>query len=200
MTQGAAIRERTRVIGIEERGDDLEVRTEGGSIRCATAVIAAGPWTRSLLGGCGIELELTPTSQTVVFFGLAEHEGPPPAVIDYDGDGPYALWDPAMGLKAALHEAGHPIDPDGGPSRVDEAAVERLRAWVAATFPTDPPNPIAAQTCIYTNTRDERFLIERRGRIVIGSACSGQGFQFAPRTGERLAALVGEVLDGVEAA
>ena len=40
---------------------------------------------------------------------------------------------------------------------------------------------------MYTNAPGERFVIERRGRIVIGSACNGQGFQFAPQTGERLA-------------
>jgi sarcosine oxidase len=42
---------------------------------------------------------------------------------------------------------------------------------------------------MYTNTPDERFILERRGRVVAGSACNGQGFQFAPETGERLARL-----------
>ena len=32
-----------------------------------------------------------------------------------------------------------------------------------------------------------------RAAIVVGSACSGQGFQFAPDTGEKLARLAGEV-------
>ncbi len=44
-------------------------------------------------------------------------------------------------------------------------------------------------TCFYTSTADERFILERRGRIVVGSACSGHGFKFAPVIGERLAAL-----------
>ena len=42
---------------------------------------------------------------------------------------------------------------------------------------------------MYTNTPDEQFILERRGRIVVGSACNGQGFQFAPETGEQLARL-----------
>jgi sarcosine oxidase len=45
-------------------------------------------------------------------------------------------------------------------------------------------------TCLYTNTDDERFILERHGRIVVGSACSGHGFKFAPVVGERLADLV----------
>ena len=47
----------------------------------------------------------------------------------------------------------------------------------------------AVEACLYTNSPDERFVLERRGRIVVGSACNGHGFQFAPQTGERLAQL-----------
>jgi sarcosine oxidase len=36
---------------------------------------------------------------------------------------------------------------------------------------------------------DESFILERRGRVVVGSACSGHGFKFAPAIGARLAAL-----------
>lgn len=198
-TEGAAIRERCRALAIEPHGDRLGIRSEAGTIACSAAVVAAGPWTRSLLRARGEEVELTATRQTVAFFELPDRDPPPPAVIDYDADGPYALWDPGVGLKAALHEAGPAIDPDDGSGLLDEAALERVRKWVAATFPAASAKPIATQTCTYTNTPDERFLVERRDRVVIGSACSGQGFQFAPRTGERLAALAGEVLQGVGA-
>ena len=40
---------------------------------------------------------------------------------------------------------------------------------------------------MYTNTSDERFILERHDRVVVGSACSGHGFKFAPLIGERLA-------------
>jgi glycine/D-amino acid oxidase-like deaminating enzyme len=48
-------------------------------------------------------------------------------------------------------------------------------------------------TCLYTNTPDYHFILDRHPaypNIVIGSACSGHGFKFAPATGELLAALV----------
>ena len=45
------------------------------------------------------------------------------------------------------------------------------------------------ESCLYTTTADESFVLERRNRIVIGSACSGHGFKFAPAIGRRLAAL-----------
>ena len=33
---------------------------------------------------------------------------------------------------------------------------------------------------MYTTTADEHFILERRGKVVIGSPCSGHGFKFAP--------------------
>jgi sarcosine oxidase len=47
---------------------------------------------------------------------------------------------------------------------------------------------------MYTTTPDERFILERRGRVLIGSACSGHGFKFAPAIGERLAAIALDIL------
>ena len=45
------------------------------------------------------------------------------------------------------------------------------------------------ETCLYTNIDDDRFVCERRGRVVVGSPCSGHGFKFAPLIGEVLAEL-----------
>jgi glycine/D-amino acid oxidase-like deaminating enzyme len=39
-------------------------------------------------------------------------------------------------------------------------------------------------------TPDEGFAIERSGRVIAVSACSGQGFQYAPVVGARVAALL----------
>jgi sarcosine oxidase len=47
---------------------------------------------------------------------------------------------------------------------------------------------------MYTTTPDEHFILERRGRIVIGSPCSGHGFKFAPAIGRRLAGLAADIL------
>ena len=100
----------------------------------------------------------------------------------------YALHDPLHGLKVGAHHAGTETDPDadGVP---DEALVERIAAWVGERLPDVDPEPVGAETCIYTSTADESFVLERRGRVVVGSACSGHGFKFAPAVGRRLAAL-----------
>jgi sarcosine oxidase len=65
---------------------------------------------------------------------------------------------------------------------------------VARRYPEADASPVAAETCLYTSRRDESFVLERRDRVVIGSACSGHGFKFAPLVGTTLAGLAREAL------
>ena len=50
----------------------------------------------------------------------------------------------------------------------------------------------ATTVCLYTNTPDEHFWIDRHPlhpQVLIASACSGHGFKFSPVIGEILADL-----------
>jgi sarcosine oxidase len=100
----------------------------------------------------------------------------------------YGLPTPSLGLKTGEHHVGPERDPDdpGGPN---ESSVARLSDWVSRRYPAADPVPERAETCLYTNVEDERFILERHGPIVVGSPCSGHGFKFAPLIGERLADL-----------
>lgn len=174
LRRGAQLVEETRL----DRLDALEADA---------VVVTAGPWARRLIPDLPVET----TRETVCYFRL---EGAPPSVIELGTDrgaGFYALDDPGGGIKAGLHRSGLPADPDadGGP---DSSVVELVRGWVVARFPGIDPEPVRVDTCFYTSTADERFVLERRGRIVVGSACSGHAFKFAPAVGERLAALARE--------
>jgi sarcosine oxidase len=155
-------------------------------------VVTAGAWAKQLLAGAGIELDVVPTSETVCYFKL-ESDPPPPSVVDFKpgglGHGTYALADPDYGLKLGIHKSGQPLDPDD-PTGPDPELVAQMRETAAGYFPSAENEPVRADTCLYTNTADERFVLERHGRIVVGSACSGHGFKFAPVVGERLADLV----------
>ena len=64
-----------------------------------------------------------------------------------------------------------------------------VSTWAARRYLELDPEPIGTETCLYTNTADESFVLERHGRIVVASACSGHGFKFAPAVATRLAAL-----------
>ncbi|HSX21239.1 MAG TPA: FAD-dependent oxidoreductase [Gaiellaceae bacterium] len=155
-------------------------------VEADVVVVTAGPWIRKLVPDVPVRV----TRETVAYFN--RDGDPPPSIVDLNaeagGHGMYALYDPVHGLKVGAHHAGAETDPDedGAP---DPAIVERISAWVRERFLGVDPTPVAADSCIYTSTGDESFVLERRGRIVVGSACSGHGFKFAPAVGRRLAAL-----------
>ena len=109
--------------------------------------------------------------------------------MDFEGDEPFACWDPDHGLKAALHARGPRVESPTGQLPVDEEAIDAVIAWAQERYPGRDLTRATAEPCLYTGTPDEQFILERRGRVVVGSACNGQGFQFAPETGEQLARL-----------
>ena len=85
-------------------------------------------------------------------------------------------------LKVGVSGSGSPADPDEE-AGADHEVVRSAAAWAARRYDLVHSTPVRAETCLYTNTPDERFIVERHGRAVIGSACSGHGFKFAPVIG-----------------
>jgi sarcosine oxidase len=178
LKQGARIEEETRL-------DSLE------SLDAKAVVVTAGPWVKRFFP----DLPVRTTRETVAYF---RREGEPlPSVVQLDprtrDHTMYSLHDPLHGLKAGAHHAGANVSPDD-PGEPDPALVERIAEWVARMYPDADPVPVAAETCMYTTTADEHFILERRGNVVIGSACSGHGFKFAPAVGSRLASMAADIL------
>jgi sarcosine oxidase len=173
VAHGAHLEEDTQVRVLDEVGGDV-------------VVVTAGPWITKLVP----DLPLRTTRETVVYFRRRGEPLPSVARLDPETRAHllYSLHDPLHGLKAGVHHAGAEAHPDE-PGEPDPAIVERTAEWIGRTYPDAEPEPVAVETCMYTSTADEHFILERRGRIVIGSACSGHGFKFAPAIGKRLAAL-----------
>jgi sarcosine oxidase len=149
-------------------------------------VVTAGPWITKLVP----DLPVRVTRETVAYF--AREGAPMPSVVEVDSasrrHAMYALHDPVFGMKAGAHHVGHVADPDVE-EPADPVLIAQIVDWVRSRFPDVDPNPVAAESCLYTSTEDESFVLERRGRLVVGSACSGHGFKFAPAVGRRLAEL-----------
>jgi sarcosine oxidase len=184
---GAELREETRVDRLTIEDDGVEVHAGEERWRARTVVLTAGAWARRLLWGIGEDIPTTPTRETVAFFKIPG-DLVPPVVVEWTSPPRYCLFSFEQGLKAAEHHAGPVTDPDAE-GEVSEASLARLGEWVRDRFPEAEGEPHHAETCIYTNTPDEHFILERRGPVVIGSPCSGHGFKFAPWIGRRLAEL-----------
>ena len=189
---GVVFADRARHAFLEAAGVAVETNRRIEStdeLEADVVVVTTGPFIRELVP----DLPVTVTRETLAYF---RREGPPPSsIVDLNaetgGHGMYSLYDPVHGLKAGAHHAGAEADPEevGEP---DPAIVERIASWMRERFPDVDPEPVEAQVCLYTTTADQHFVLERRGRVVIGSACSGHGFKFAPAVGRRLAELAFE--------
>jgi sarcosine oxidase len=203
--RGVEVRDETAVRALASERGSVVLTLDKGELRARAVVVAAGAWAAALLRRLEIELPVVPTRETVVYVDLPGAERLPP-VIDYGslpakgeggitrvGQAAFSLAAPGRGLKAGLHHSGPPTDPDdkGTP---DERVAGWAAAWVAARY-LDAGQTLGAETCLYTNTADEGFVLERHGRVVVGSACSGHGFKFAPIVGRTLAALAREAVD-----
>ena len=174
-----ALRELSGAAVVKTRVDSPE------ELDADVVVVTAGPWVRRLVPDVPVRI----TRETIAYF---RREGAPaPSVVELNAESRhalYALHDPVHGLKAGVHHAGHETDPDVAED-ADPHLVQQVAAWIEARFPDVDPEAVGAETCVYTSTVDESFVLERRGRVVVGSACSGHGFKFAPAVGRRLADL-----------
>ena len=182
---GVRLHSNTRVESLELSEDGVQVHARGRTFHGGVAIVTSGGWAAPLLATAGVTLDVKPTRETVAYFSIAES---PPTFVEWSHPSIYALLAPGFGLKAGEHIAGPPTDPDL-PAEANLESVERISAWVADRFPGADPTPASTDTCIYTNTPDEHFVLERHGPIVVGSPCSGHGFKFAPLIGKRLAEL-----------
>jgi sarcosine oxidase len=186
---GVVFADRARHAFLEAAGVEVETNRRIAStdeLDADVVVVTAGSWIRDLVP----DLPVTVTRETLAYF---KWEGPPRAcIVDLSAEtrthAMYSLHDPVYGLKAGAHYGGMEADPSSE-AEPDPAILERITWWVRDRFPDVDPTPIDAQTCLYTNTADQNFILERRGRVVVGSACSGHGFKFAPAIGRRLAEL-----------
>jgi len=171
---------------------ELDVRehtkAHPGDVDADAVVVTAGSWVNELLDE---PLPVKTTRETLCYF-RPEGGRPVPSVVSFQPDrhthDMYSLYDPVHGLKVGAHHAGQEADPNV-PGEPAPELIERITAWANETYRLADPSPVEAQTCMYTTTADETFILERRDRLVVGSPCSGHGFKFAPAIGERLADL-----------
>jgi len=194
---GAEIRSGEAVRAIEPRAGGVRIVTERAAVEAGAAIVAAGPWTRSLLPDLPAPLRVT--RQVMAWFAPTEPAlfapGCFPVFLIESRHGIHYGFPPFgdMGIKVAKHhhrdETVDPEDYDRSVSAADEALI---RAALAEFLPAANGQRLAAKTCLYTVMPDGDFLIDRlpgSPQVIVASPCSGHGFKFAPVIGEILADL-----------
>ena len=192
---GADIRGCTPVVGVEPKGDRVLLRTQAGEISARVAVIAAGGWCAGLLAGALARVpELTVTLQRIRYFMPRAAVGGWPTLIEWSGTAAEWYAVPAAGgapgVKVAAHTPGRSVDPGSGPfDEIDPGAEQEAARYVRERLPGLVPDGLGAETCLYTMTPDEHFVLDREGPVVVGGGGSGHAFKFGPLLGETLADL-----------
>jgi sarcosine oxidase len=180
--------------------DGVEVVTEQGTYRAAHAVFTCGAWLAKVLPDLAIPLQ--PERIPLFWMQPVAHPewfslGHLPIYLWELGGGeghfygfPHLEW---PGVKVARHHSGEACDPDSVNRTVTPRDEQRLRDVLARCIPALNGSVVHRLVCMYENTPDEHFVIDRHpefAHVVYAGGFSGHGFKFSSVVGEILADLV----------
>jgi sarcosine oxidase len=198
---GGQVHLNTPVLSIQLDGDYAIVETETKTWRTPSLVVAAGGWVEKLIG------HLVPLPKLIVDAGQPAHFQPIagleaeslwPSFLHHGANGrggspleasAYGLYTPGEGVKVGTWSDRESIDPDNRDFEISQKHLTEMKEYVSHWFPGLDLNTAAATTCLFTNTPEEDFIMDRRGPITVCSPCSGHGFKFVPTIGKITAAL-----------
>ena len=209
-TADFVLRTDTPVASLRQGRDAVSVTTTGGQVFEADMVVnCAGPCALALLGGLP-PVASRPSLPQVAYFGPAAGEGTGtrlPVFIEWGHDMIYGLPVPGGGPHAGTYKVSHHtpgtfldrFDPTGAvPFGDDRRLLARLTGAVRRLLPSLNPEPVYTERCVYDNTADTDFVLDRTGGVVVGCGTSGHGFKFGPLLGELLADLAEETQPSVD--
>lgn len=192
-----------RVLALEERAEGVVIRHEGGDMRAARVLVAAGGYTNTLLPEA---LPLRVMARTVAFFEVSAAEAarlwalPPLIYLRADGDGPYLL--PPIRYPDGrwyLKLGGDPVDvPLGCGAEISDwfrsggsaEVAQHLEAEMRARMPGLAIEAVSRAACVTTFTPEDRARIAMlTERIGVATAGCGRGAKCSDELG-RLGALV----------
>lgn len=198
--QGAELVFETPVTDWRAMSAGVEVEAHGVTYRADRLVITAGAWAGKLLADLG--LPLVPERNVLFWFDPAANRASfapgafPVFIWDQPGYAFYGMPDlDGSGVKAGFHHSGIRVDPDNLDRTVHESETAAIRERLAQCIP-DANGPLRSSVvCMYTNTPDENFVIDRHPlypQVSMAAGFSGHGFKFACVVGEILAGLAME--------
>ncbi|HUR68913.1 MAG TPA: FAD-dependent oxidoreductase [Candidatus Thermoplasmatota archaeon] len=184
LAHGAHIRRDVGAKAVRAGGVTLD---DGSVLSARAVVVTAGfhaprilPWLRG---------KIRVTRQPELFFDVPS-DFPETATFAAFEEGFYGFPRRDGAVKVADHHKG-PLVTDfehRPPASAKEVAT--ARAWLAKRMPELAQRPLARQrVCLYDNTSNDDFLLQKVDGVTLGAGFSGHGFKFGPAIGEHLADL-----------
>jgi sarcosine oxidase len=192
---GAEVQAPCEVLGWDP-GIPLKIRTTAGVIRAKNLIITAGAWADRLLASLDLHLEVR--RKSVFWFKAKEPFSQMPCYLYELSNGVFYGF-PEIGgrLKVAEHSGGSSVeDPLLVNREIDPYEAERVLSFLEHHLPNSTDGLAEYQTCLYTMSPDEHFIVDRHPaepNVVFAAGLSGHGFKFTPVLGKALAEMA---LDG----
>ena len=200
LDRGAEVHGRERVVGWDATSQGITVETDRASYSAGKLVITAGAWAENL---AGLDPKLAvPERQVLAWFQPLEPDLFRPdrfPVFNLEIESGHFYGFPIEtipGFKIGLyHHLGQVVDPDTMNREPTPEDLAPLRAAVDQVFPEASGPVLSLKTCMFTNTPDEHFIVDRLHddeRVIVAAGFSGHGYKFTPVIGEILADLAAE--------
>lgn len=183
--------------------DKKEITTDKGVIRADKIIIAAGAWTSRLLPDLAPLLKVY--RQVLYWFSIEKN-------YHQFVDMPIFIWEfgktpddfiygfpaingPSGGVKVATEEYEKEVSPNIGKAPASQKETSSIHSnYIEDNIPSLSQNIVRSASCLYTNTKDGQFLIDKiSDDIWFISACSGHGFKHSPAIGEAVAEQVSQM-------
>ncbi len=200
---GAELRTGHRVDAVNSDGSGVDVMVAGSSFRADQVVLSTGPWIHDLAPRSMTD-QITISRQVVYWFEAEDLD-------EFSTERlPWLMWIAQLeeeyvgifpsppgttpGLKVLgeqFLEVTNPTDVEREVSQdeIDDFYERLLVPKVSGVT----PNCLRAEVCLYANTPDDHFVIDRHPeteRIMVMSPCSGHGFKHSTALGEAVAQVV----------
>lgn len=194
---GAQVRLNEPMVSWRAVDGGVEVTTATGMYRARRLVLSLGAWMSDVVPELALPLKV---QRNVKYWFTPERCAAqftdakfPVFISEYaPNESWYGIPDSGEGLALALHLNGEYTHPERLRREVADAEVQVVRGLIARYLP-DANGPLReTAVCMYTNTPDEHFIVDRHpahAHVILASPCSGHGFKFSSVLGEVLADL-----------
>ncbi|RQG94427.1 N-methyl-L-tryptophan oxidase [Natrarchaeobius chitinivorans] len=194
---GATIRARERVVDWRGTDGGVRVETDHGAYEADRLVITAGAWATQFVDA--LEGIAVPERQVLGHFQPGD-----PEVFSPDRFPVWTLQAPegrfygapvygVPGFKVGRYNhRAETVDPDAFEREPTQADERLLREFVEEYFPNAAGPTMRLETCLFTNTPDDHFVLDTLPdypQVAVAAGFSGHGFKFASVVGEILADL-----------
>ena len=197
LAAGAQVRYREPVVAWGVNEGHCWVRTSRERYEAGRLVIAAGPWASKLVPELA-DLAV-PERQVLAWLQPIRPERFTPDVFPVFyaelEEGRYYGFPSFLvpGFKfGRYHHRGEQVDPDHMNREPDVEDERLLRAFAERYFPDAAGPTLMLKTCLFTNSPDEHFILDRHPKnpeVMLAAGFSGHGYKFCSVVGEIMADL-----------